>query len=123
MKPSAIVIQPPQDIYHSTPDISGALTVAEEQQIDAEIETENLMKDEIVIKNFGKYLQQFVKFMAWPKPSSFFTRHENWSKQHGKVPEFNYVAYSDQCPKIHTPDRLEMELVSICKPQNFVYEG
>ena len=39
------------------------------------------------------------------------------------MPEFNYIAYSDHCPKIHTPDRLQLELVSIRKHHNYIYDG
>lgn len=59
------------------------------------INQEDLMHNEIVIQNFGKYLHQFVEFSSWAVPSNYFIMQPEWIKKHGKVPPFNFVAYSD----------------------------
>jgi hypothetical protein len=61
--------------------------------------------------------------MTWPYPISFFTINESWINAHKAVPLFNYVEHAHLSPKIHQPDRLELELVSIRKQGNYVYEG
>jgi len=89
--------------------------------------TYDLLHNETVSKNFGKYRDQFVEFKSWLIPGEFFFIHEAWIKSHTinqtSLPPFDYIKYSDRAPKIHTPDRLESELVSIKKTNDFVYEG
>jgi hypothetical protein len=77
----------------------------------------------LVSKHFGKYVEQYIEFQSWPTPREFFTRIENWTKNHGKVLPYDYMDYADRSPVIHQPDRLELELISIRKHGNYVYEG
>lgn len=115
LKPSAIMIQPPDMLPTPNLEKDGSPDHL------MEINQEDLMHNEIVIQNFGKYLHQFVEFSSWAIPSNYFVNQPEWIKKHGKVPPFNFVVYSDQSPKIHDPDRLELELVSIGKQQNYQY--
>ncbi len=62
-------------------------------------------------------------FQTWPMPLDFFIMQPTWVSQNFKPDPFDYVKYSHLAPKIHEPDRLELELVSIKKHGNFVYEG
>lgn len=78
---------------------------------------------ELISKNFGKYRDQFLLFKIWEIPLDFFSIQPSWVANHYKVEPFDYLKYSHLSPKIHEPDRLECELVSIKKHNNFVYEG
>ena len=80
-------------------------------------------KKDIVLKNFGKYSDQYLEFMSWPINPSFFTTKEQWQNIHYKVDQYDYLEQSHNAPKIHQPDRLELELVSIRKLNNYIYEG
>jgi hypothetical protein len=76
-----------------------------------------------VCKHFGKYTEQYIEFQSWPCPREFFLRQENWIKSHGRVHPYDYMEYADRSPIIHQPDRLELELISIRKHNNYIYEG
>ena len=86
-----------------------------------------MLHNETVSKNFGKYRDQFVEFQSWVIPGEFFFINASWIKSHTinqmELAPFDYIKYSSMAPKIHTPDRLESELVSIKKTNDFVYEG
>jgi hypothetical protein len=77
----------------------------------------------LVSKYFGKYTEQYIEFQSWPTPREFFIRQENWIKSHGRVNPYDYMEYADRSPEIHQPDRLELELISIRKHNNYIYEG
>lgn len=77
----------------------------------------------LVSKHFGKYVEQYIEFQSWPTPREFFIRQENWTKSHGRVLPYDYMDYADRSPIIHQPDRLELELISIRKHNNYIYEG
>ena len=76
-----------------------------------------------ISKLFSKYTDQYIEFQSWPTPKEFFTRQESWIKSHGSIDPYNYMEYADRSPKIHQPDRLELELISIRKHNNYIYEG
>ena len=78
---------------------------------------------ELIGKNFGKYRDQYLLFKIWEMPNDFFSIQPSWVANHYKVDPFDYLKYSHLSPKIHEPDRLECELVSIKKHNNFIYEG
>lgn len=78
---------------------------------------------DLIGKNFGKYRDQYLLFKCWEMPNDFFSIQPSWVANHYKVDPFDYLKYSHLSPKIHEPDRLECELVSIKKHNNFVYEG
>ena len=56
-------------------------------------------------------------------PLDYFIMQPTWVSQNFKPDPFDSVKYSHLAPKIHEPDRLELELVSIKKHGNYVYEG
>ena len=65
MKPTAVLVNPPIRV-----------TDDEEEQIEPEAypnPSDDLLHNEKVIQNFGKYRDQFVEFMSWRFPSTFFT--------------------------------------------------
>lgn len=41
----------------------------------------------------------------------------------GKIDPYDFFIQADQAPKPHTPDRLELELISIRKHNNYIYQG
>jgi len=61
--------------------------------------------------------------MSWQYPPEFFTRNQPWIDMNGKIDPYDFFIQADQAPKPHTPDRLELELISIRKHNNYIYQG
>ena len=78
---------------------------------------------DLIAQNFGKYRDQFLLFKQWRMSHDFFIVQPTWVANHFSVEAFDYLKYSHLSPKIHEPDRLECELVSIKKHNNYIYEG
>ena len=78
---------------------------------------------DLISKNFGKYRDQLLLFKQWAIPNEFFIIQPTWVANHFNAEPFDYLKYSHLSPKLYEPDRLECELVSIKKHNNYVYEG
>ena len=77
----------------------------------------------IISQKFGKYTDQFIEMMSWAMPPEFFVRNQQWIENNFKIDPYDFFVHADQAPKIHTPDRLELELISIRKHNNYIYQG
>jgi len=80
---------------------------------------------EKIRSSFGKYADQYCLFEKWPVPIEFFPMQQDWVGKNFKAEPFDFINNSKHVvkPSIDGPDRLELELVSIKKHMNYVYEG